>query len=81
MTYFWPIKNGQEFIDAIPEFYKVAVSSSRCHDNRSDKVWRNELWMGYPVGPHYQQQANPTLAANLKGKLLLVHGDLDDNVH
>jgi dipeptidyl-peptidase-4 len=64
-----------------PEFYKVAVSSSGCHDNRSDKVWWNELWMGYPVGEHYKQQANPTLAANLKGKLLLVHGDLDDNVH
>lgn len=64
-----------------PEFYKVAVSSSGCHDNRSDKVWWNELWMGYPVGEHYQQQANPTLAPNLKGKLLLVHGDLDDNVH
>ena len=64
-----------------PEFYKVAVSSSGCHDNRSDKVWWNELWMGYPVSPHYREQANPTLAANLKGKLLLVHGDLDDNVH
>jgi len=64
-----------------PEFYKVAVSSSGCHDNRSDKVWWNELWMGYPLGEHYKQQANPTLAANLKGKLLLVHGDLDDNVH
>jgi dipeptidyl-peptidase 4 len=64
-----------------PEFYKVAVSSSGCHDNRSDKVWWNELWMDYPVGDHYQQQANPTLAANLRGKLLLVHGDLDDNVH
>lgn len=64
-----------------PEFYKVAVSSSGCHDNRSDKVWWNELWMGYPVAEHYKQQANPTLAANLNGKLLLVHGDLDDNVH
>jgi dipeptidyl-peptidase-4 len=64
-----------------PEFYKVAVSSSGCHDNRADKVWWNELWMGYPVGDHYRAQANPTLAANLKGKLLLVHGDLDDNVH
>jgi dipeptidyl aminopeptidase/acylaminoacyl peptidase len=64
-----------------PEFYKVAVSSSGCHDNRSDKVWWNELWMDYPVGDHYRQQANPTLAANLRGKLLLVHGDVDDNVH
>lgn len=64
-----------------PEFYTVAVSSGGCHDNRSDKVWWNELWMGYPVGEHYQRQANPTLAANLRGKLLLVHGDLDDNVH
>ena len=64
-----------------PEFYKVAVSSAGCHDNRSDKVWWNELWMDYPVGDHYRLQANPALAANLRGKLLLVHGDLDDNVH
>lgn len=66
---------------AHPEFYRVGVSSAGCHDNRSDKVWWNELWMDYPVGDHYRQQANPTLAANLRGKLLLVHGDLDDNVH
>lgn len=36
-----------------PEFYKVAVSSCGCHDNRMDKMWWNEQWMGYPIGPRY----------------------------
>ncbi|HSJ67367.1 MAG TPA: DPP IV N-terminal domain-containing protein, partial [Anditalea sp.] len=35
-----------------PEFYKVAVSSCGCHDNRMDKIWWNEQWMGYPTGTH-----------------------------
>jgi dipeptidyl-peptidase 4 len=64
-----------------PEFYKVAVSSSGNHDHRMDKAWWNELWMGYPAGEHYQQQSNVALAAKLQGKLMLAHGELDDNVH
>jgi len=64
-----------------PEFYKVAIACSANHDHRTDKVWWNELWMGYPVGPHYEEQSNITLARNLQGKLLLVHGELDDNVN
>ena len=63
-----------------PEFYKVAVSSAGNHDHRMDKAWWNESWMGSPVGQHYIDQSNATLAANLKGKLLLAHGDLDENV-
>jgi dipeptidyl aminopeptidase/acylaminoacyl peptidase len=63
-----------------PEFYKVAVSCAGCHDNRMDKVWWNEQWMGYPVGPHYAEQSNITNAAKLKGKLLLMVGELDTNV-
>jgi dipeptidyl aminopeptidase/acylaminoacyl peptidase len=62
------------------DFYKVAVSDCGCHDNRMDKVWWNELWMGYPVGPHYAEQSNVTLAKNLTGKLLLIVGELDRNV-
>ena len=62
------------------DFYKVAVSDCGCHDNRMDKVWWNELWMGYPVGPHYERQSNATLAKNLTGKLLLIVGELDRNV-
>jgi dienelactone hydrolase len=64
-----------------PDFYKVAVSISGNHDHRMDKAWWNELWMGYPIGKNYKEQSNVTLAGNLKGKLLLIHGDMDDNVH
>jgi dipeptidyl aminopeptidase/acylaminoacyl peptidase len=62
------------------DFYKVAVSDCGCHDNRVDKIWWNELWMGYPIGPHYREQANATNAHKLQGKLLLVVGELDRNV-
>jgi len=63
-----------------PEFYKVAVSSSGCHDNRMDKMWWNEQWMGWPVGPHYSASSNVDNAYRLKGKLLLIVGELDTNV-
>jgi dipeptidyl aminopeptidase/acylaminoacyl peptidase len=63
-----------------PEFYKVAVSSAGNHDHRMDKPGWVELWMGAPVEKHYIEQSNVTLAPNLKGKLLLAHGDLDENV-
>jgi len=63
-----------------PEFYKVAVSSCGCHDNRMDKAVWNEQWMGYPVGPHYAEQSNVTNAHKLQGKLLLIVGELDTNV-
>jgi len=63
-----------------PEFYKAAVSACGCHDNRIDKQWWNEQWMGYPVGPHYEQQSNITNAGKLKGNLLLIVGEADQNV-
>lgn len=63
-----------------PEFYKVAVSSSGCHDNRMDKMWWNELWMGFPIGPQYAESSNVTNASKLTGKLLLILGEMDDNV-
>ena len=62
------------------DFYHVGVADCGCHDNRMDKIWWNELWMGWPVGPHYEQQSNATLAHKLQGKLLLTVGELDDNV-
>ncbi len=64
-----------------PDFYKVCVSISGDHDARLDKAWWNELYQGYPVGPDYAEQSNVTLADRLKGHLLIVHGDVDDNVH
>ena len=63
-----------------PDFYKVAVSSCGCHDNRMDKASWNEQWMGYPVGPHYAESSNIDNAHRLKGKLLLIVGELDKNV-
>jgi dipeptidyl aminopeptidase/acylaminoacyl peptidase len=65
---------------AHPEFYTVGVADCGCHDNRMDKVWWNELWMGWPVGPHYVEQSNTTNAHKLKGKLMLVVGEMDTNV-
>lgn len=63
-----------------PEFYKVAVASCGCHDNRMDKYWWNEQWMGYPVGPEYAAQSNITNADKLQGHLFLFVGELDHNV-
>jgi dipeptidyl aminopeptidase/acylaminoacyl peptidase len=63
-----------------PEFYKAAVSNSGCHDNRMDKMWWNEQWMGWPLGPHYAAASNVDNAHRLEGKLLLVVGEMDTNV-
>jgi dipeptidyl aminopeptidase/acylaminoacyl peptidase len=73
-------QNSLRALLAHPEFYKVAVSGCGCHDNRMDKIWWNELWMGWPVGPHYDEQSNVTQAHKLQGKLLLIVGELDTNV-
>jgi dipeptidyl-peptidase 4 len=62
------------------DFYKVGVSDCGCHDNRMDKIWWNELWMGWPIGNEYAESSNVTYAKNLTGKLLLVVGELDTNV-
>ncbi len=63
-----------------PEFYKVAVAGCGCHDNRMDKASWNEQWMGYPVGPHYGESSNIDNAHRLRGNLLLIVGEMDDNV-
>lgn len=63
-----------------PEFYKVGVSSCGCHDNRMDKIWWNEQWMGYPVGKEYEECSNVVNAHLLQGKLMLIVGELDNNV-
>ncbi len=74
---------GQNALGALlfhPEFYKVAVADCGCHDNRMDKIWWNEQWMGWPVGPHYEESSNVVNAHRLRGKLLLTVGELDRNV-
>ena len=62
------------------DFYKVAVALCGCHDNRMDKIWWNEQWMGYPLDESYSASSNVDNAHLLKGKLLLINGELDDNV-
>lgn len=62
------------------DFYKVGVSLCGCHDNRMDKIWWNEQWMGYPIGPWYSESSNVDNAHLLNGKLLLINGEIDSNV-
>ncbi len=74
---------GQESLAAIlqyPDFYKACYSACGCHDNRMDKTWWNELWMGYPVDESYITNSNIANAHKLQGALMLVVGELDDNV-
>jgi dipeptidyl aminopeptidase/acylaminoacyl peptidase len=74
---------GQNSMGALlfhPDFYKVAVSYAGCHDNRMDKIWWNEQWMGWPLGAQYSRSSNVDNAAKLQGRLLLVVGELDTNV-
>jgi dipeptidyl aminopeptidase/acylaminoacyl peptidase len=63
-----------------PEFYKVVVTNSGCHDNRMDKIWWNEQWMGWPVGPQYAASSNVDNAFRLQGKALIIVGEMDSNV-
>jgi dipeptidyl aminopeptidase/acylaminoacyl peptidase len=62
------------------DFYKVAVADCGCHDNRMDKIWWNEQWMGWPVDDSYKQNSNMENAHLLKGDLMLFVGELDRNV-
>ncbi len=74
---------GQNSMAALlfhPEFYKAAVSAAGCHDNRMDKIWWNEQWMGWPIGPEYAASSNVENAHRLKGDLLLIVGEMDTNV-
>lgn len=72
-----------------PDFFKVAVSSAGNHDNRIYNRWWSEKHHGVKENISekgdtsfvYQIETNPDVAKNLKGKLLLVHGEIDNNVH
>jgi len=68
-----------------PDFFKVGISESGNHDNRNYEDDWAEKWQGLlerkPDGvTNYDSQANENFAKNLKGKLLLMHGTMDDNV-
>ncbi len=74
---------GQSTVSALlfhPNFYKWGVANSGCYDNRMDKIWWNELWMGWPVGPQYAASSDVVNAYRLKGKLMLIFGGMDHNV-
>ncbi len=62
------------------DFYKVGISESGNHDNRNYEDDWGERYIGLMVGDNYEKQANQISAKNLKGKLLLAHGGMDDNV-
>ena len=75
---------------AYPEFYDVAVSGAGNHDNRNYEADWGEKWQGLLVEGNiegkgdgttsYDNQANQLIAGNLKGKLLITHGSMDNNV-
>ena len=68
-----------------PDFFKVGISESGNHDNRNYEDDWGERYIGLltksPDGKdNYEAQANQTYAKNLKGKLMLAHGLMDNNV-
>jgi dipeptidyl aminopeptidase/acylaminoacyl peptidase len=68
-----------------PDFFKVGIAESGNHDNRNYEDDWGERYIGLETKnnggtSNYEQQANQPLAKNLKGKLLLIHGGMDDNV-
>ncbi len=62
------------------DFYRAAVADCGCHDNRMDKIWWNEQWLGLPRNDIYERNSNTEHAHLLQGRLMLVVGELDRNV-
>lgn len=63
-----------------PDFFKVGISESGNHDNRNYEDNWGERYDGLMENSNYDVQANQNLAKNLKGKLMLAHGLMDNNV-
>ena len=68
-----------------PDFFKVGWAESGNHDNREYEDDWAEKWQGLVAtnkdgSSNYDNQANQLIAKKLKGKLMLVHGSIDDNV-
>jgi len=68
------------FVIRRPGFFKVGVASSGNHDLRLDKAWWPEVTMGAASPNDWARNSNMVAAPNLGAKLLLIHGDIDDNV-
>ncbi|UAK26697.1 S9 family peptidase [Sphingomonas nostoxanthinifaciens] len=74
---------GEDTLNALlfhPDFYKVGVAFAGCYDNRMDKLSWNEQWMGWPVDESYAANSGVVNAARLQGRLLMIVGELDENV-
>ncbi|MFT4094239.1 MAG: DPP IV N-terminal domain-containing protein [Niabella sp.] len=63
-----------------PDFFKVGIAESGNHDNRNYEDDWGERYNGLTANSDYAAQANQLYAGNLKGKLMLAHGMMDDNV-
>jgi dipeptidyl aminopeptidase/acylaminoacyl peptidase len=63
-----------------PDFFKVGISESGNHENRNYEDDWGERYDGLVTNSNYDAQANENFAKNLKGKLMLAHGLMDDNV-
>lgn len=72
--------DAARFILRRPNFFKVAVATSGNHDQRLDKAWWPEVTMGNADPATWESVSNMSVAGQLKGKLMLAHGDIDDNV-
>ena len=73
---------GQNAVRAVldhADTYRAAAADCGCHDNRVDKRWWNEAWLG-ELGPHYAASSNTAHAARLTRPVLLTVGLLDRNV-
>jgi dipeptidyl aminopeptidase/acylaminoacyl peptidase len=74
---------GQSAMRAVldhADFYDAAAADCGCHDNRMDKIWWNEQWLGWPVAEQYEHSSNVADAHKLGGALFLTVGELDRNV-
>ena len=63
-----------------PDFFKVGIAESGNHDNRNYEDDWGERYDGLAANSNYDAQANENYAKNLKGKLMLAHGLMDNNV-
>jgi len=70
-----------------PDFFHVGVAGAGNHDNATYNIYWSEKYQGELTRDsltnetNFAEEANKSHAANLQGKLLLMHGDMDDNVH
>ncbi|RIK44953.1 MAG: peptidase S9 [Chloroflexi bacterium] len=64
-----------------PEVFRVGVAASGNHDQRGYHAQWGEQYLGADISRYFADAANSSLAARLTGKLLLIHGELDDDVH